>query len=112
MITLQETYEETQYDFTVAGIYDYMGAIAIFMAQEYLNEVFDLGDDYFCGYLAQTPITDIDEEYIGSVIEKLGRRKGELLEMTPVGSRMKAEFLVPSRGLFGYRNEFLTDTKG
>ena len=57
-------------------------------------------------------VADVPQEYIGSVIEKLGRRKGELLEMTPVGSRMKAEFLVPSRGLFGYRNEFLTDTKG
>ncbi|MBR1496902.1 MAG: translational GTPase TypA [Oscillospiraceae bacterium] len=57
-------------------------------------------------------VADVPQEYIGSVIEKLGQRKGELLEMTPVGSRMKAEFLVPSRGLFGYRNEFLTDTKG
>src|SRR5699024_9831794 len=49
---------------------------------------------------------------VGAVIEKLGARKGEMLEMTPVGSRMKVEFLVPARGLFGYRNEFLTDTKG
>jgi GTP-binding protein len=49
---------------------------------------------------------------VGSVIEKLGSRKGELLEMTPVGKRTKVEFLVPSRGLFGYRNEFMTDTKG
>ena len=57
-------------------------------------------------------VADVPQEYIGSVIEKLGQRKGELLEMIPVGSRMKAEFLVPSRGLFGYRNEFLTDTKG
>ncbi|MDY5100661.1 MAG: translational GTPase TypA, partial [Oscillospiraceae bacterium] len=39
-------------------------------------------------------------------------RKGEFVEMTPVGNRMKMEFLVPSRGLFGYRNEFLTDTHG
>jgi GTP-binding protein len=45
-------------------------------------------------------------------MEKLGQRKGEFVEMTPVGNRMKLEFLVPSRGLFGYRNEFLTDTKG
>ena len=57
-------------------------------------------------------VADVPQEYIGAVIEKLGQRKGELLEMAPVGSRMKAEFLVPSRGLFGYRNEFLTDTKG
>ena len=57
-------------------------------------------------------VADVPQEYIGAVIEKLGQRKGELLEMAPVGNRMKAEFLVPSRGLFGYRNEFLTDTKG
>ena len=57
-------------------------------------------------------VADVPQDYVGAVIEKLGGRKGELLEMTPVGSRMKLEFLVPSRGLFGYRNEFLTDTKG
>ena len=55
---------------------------------------------------------DVPQEYVGSVIEKLGQRKGDLVEMTPVGNRMKLEFLIPSRGLFGYRNEFLTDTKG
>ena len=49
---------------------------------------------------------------MGSVIEKMGRRKGDLLSMTPMGSRYRLEFLVPSRGLFGYRNEFLTDTRG
>ncbi|MCC8121442.1 MAG: translational GTPase TypA [Oscillospiraceae bacterium] len=57
-------------------------------------------------------VVDVPAESVGAVIEKLGSRKGEMLEMTPVGSRMKVEFLVPSRGLFGYRNEFLTDTKG
>ena len=57
-------------------------------------------------------VADVPQEYIGAVIEKLGVRKGELKEMTPVGSRMRATFLVPSRGLFGYRNEFLTDTHG
>ncbi|NLC72489.1 MAG: hypothetical protein GX684_01760 [Ruminococcaceae bacterium] len=49
---------------------------------------------------------------MGAVIEKLGSRKGDFLEMTPVGNRIKASFIVPGRGLFGYRNEFLTDTKG
>ena len=57
-------------------------------------------------------VVDVPQDCVGAVIEKLGGRKGELLEMTPVGSRMKVEFLVPSRGLFGYRNEFMTDTKG
>ena len=49
---------------------------------------------------------------MGAVIEKLGARKGDLLEMTPVGSRMKMTFVIPERGLFGYKSEFLTDTKG
>ena len=57
-------------------------------------------------------VVDVPSESVGAVIEKLGARKGDLLEMTPVGSRMKLEFLIPARGLFGYRNEFLTDTKG
>ena len=57
-------------------------------------------------------VVDVPSEYMGAVMEKLGARKGEFIEMTPVGSRTKLEFLVPSRGLFGYRNEFLTDTKG
>ena len=49
---------------------------------------------------------------MGAVIEKMGRRKADLLSMTPMGSRYRLEFLVPSRGLFGYRSEFLTDTRG
>ena len=57
-------------------------------------------------------VVDVPSDSVGAVIEKIGARKGDLLEMTPVGGRMKLEFLVPSRGLFGYRNEFLTDTKG
>ena len=57
-------------------------------------------------------VVDVPADCIGAVIEKIGARKGDLLDMTPVGERMKAQFLVPSRGLFGYRNEFLTDTKG
>lgn len=57
-------------------------------------------------------VTDVPEESVGSVMEKLGTRKAELQSMNPVGSRMKLEFLIPSRGLFGYKSEFLTDTKG
>ncbi len=57
-------------------------------------------------------VTDVPADCVGAVMEKIGSRKGDLLEMTPAGNRMKLEFLVPSRGLFGYRNEFLTDTKG
>lgn len=57
-------------------------------------------------------VADVPSDSVGAVIEKLGSRKGDLAEMTPVGDRMKLEFLVPARGLFGYRNEFLTDTRG
>ena len=57
-------------------------------------------------------VVDVPSESVGAVIEKLGARKADLTEMTPIGNRMKVEFLVPSRGLFGYRNEFLTDTRG
>ena len=57
-------------------------------------------------------VIDVPEDCVGSVMEKLGTRKAELQSMNPVGSRMKIEFLIPSRGLFGYKSEFLTDTKG
>ncbi len=55
---------------------------------------------------------EVPDIYVGAVVEKLGRRKGELLEMNLRGNRMKIEYLIPSRGLFGYRSEFLTDTHG
>ncbi len=56
---------------------------------------------------------DVDDEYAGSVIQKLGERKGELLNMhTNSGGSTRLEFSIPSRGLIGYRGEFMTDTKG
>ncbi len=57
-------------------------------------------------------VADVPEASVGAVIDKISQRKGDLVSMTPVGSRMRLEFLVPARGLFGYRNEFLTDTRG
>ena len=57
-------------------------------------------------------VIDVPEDCVGSVMEKMGTRKGELVAMHPQGSRMRIEFLVPARGLFGYKSEFLTDTKG
>ena len=57
-------------------------------------------------------VVDVPEESVGVVMEKMGTRKGELVQMSPVGSRTRLEFLVPSRGLFGYKSEFLTDTRG
>ncbi len=55
---------------------------------------------------------DVPSECVGSVMERMGVRKGELVTMEPKGSRIRMEFIVPSRGLFGFKNEFLTDTKG
>ena len=57
-------------------------------------------------------VIDVPEDCVGSVMEKMGTRKAELVEMHPQGSRMKLEFIIPARGLFGYKSEFLTDTKG
>ena len=57
-------------------------------------------------------VADVPADALGSVMEKMGARKGELQHMAPQGDRMRVEFLVPARGLFGYKNEFLTDTKG
>lgn len=55
---------------------------------------------------------DVPEDSVGTVMNKMGVRKGDLLQMTPHGNRMKMEFLIPSRGLFGFKSELLTDTKG
>ena len=68
-ITLKEKYEDTTYTFTVTGIYDYEASLTVFMTREHLNDVFDLGDGMFGGYFSNTEITDIDEKYIGSVID-------------------------------------------
>lgn len=58
-------------------------------------------------------IADVPQDAVGAVMEKMGNRKGELISMNPKGAdRMRLEFLIPARGLFGYRTEFLTDTKG
>ena len=56
---------------------------------------------------------DVPEEFVGNVIEKLGSRKGEMTNMYPSkGGYTRLEFSIPARGLIGYRNEFMTDTKG
>lgn len=57
-------------------------------------------------------IIDCDNDFTGIVTEKLSMRKGRMANMNPIGDRMRLEFDIPSRGLIGYRNEFLTDTKG
>ena len=55
---------------------------------------------------------DVPEDCVGTVMSAMGTRKGELIKMHPQGSRMRMEFMIPSRGLFGYRSEFLTETRG
>ncbi len=58
-------------------------------------------------------IIDVPEEFVGAVIEKLGSRKGEMLNMAPgAGGYTRLTFSIPARGLIGYRSEFMTDTKG
>ena len=57
-------------------------------------------------------VVDVPEECVGTVMEKMGTRKGELQSMTPQGNRTRLEFLIPSRGLLGYKSEFLTNTRG
>ncbi|WP_163327784.1 translational GTPase TypA [Desulfurobacterium thermolithotrophum] len=58
-------------------------------------------------------VVDVPDEFTGTVIEKIGKRKGEMISMSPMGAgRTRIEFVIPSRGLIGYRSEFLTDTKG
>lgn len=69
VFTLKEQYEDDVYDFTVGGIYNYIGGISIFMYRKEMNLMFDLDEDYFCGYLSDSRITDIDDKYIGSVID-------------------------------------------
>ncbi len=58
-------------------------------------------------------VVDVDEDYVGVVVEKLGQRRGEMTDMRPSGgAKTRVNFLVPSRGLIGYHGEFLTDTRG
>jgi len=57
-------------------------------------------------------VFDVPDTSVGVLMNKMGTRKGELVTMTPNGNRMKMEFKIPQRGLFGFKSEFLTDTKG
>ena len=57
-------------------------------------------------------VADVPEDSVGAVMSEIGNRKGELVTMASHGTRTRLEFLIPSRGLFGYKSQFLTDTKG
>lgn len=67
-ITLKEKYDKKKYTFKVKGIYDYSGALCVFMPQKQLNDTFDLGSYYFSGYFSNSKITDINKKYIGSIV--------------------------------------------
>lgn len=68
-ITLLERYSDGTYEFEVSGVYDYPGALSMFMGRADFNRVFGYGEDYFSGYFSDSEITDIDERYIGTVID-------------------------------------------
>ena len=89
-ISLKEAYEDKSYDFKVAGLYDYKGALALFMNREELNRLFDEDDDYFSGYFSDSEITDIDDRYLGTVIDydaltkvsrQLDRSMGDMMDL-------------------------------
>lgn len=68
-LTLSEKYEDTRYSFHVAGVYDYMGGLVVFMDRTAMNDLFSYGKEYFSGYFSSSPITDIDPSCIGSVLD-------------------------------------------
>ena len=68
-ITLVDEENNKNYDLTIDGILPYEGSISVFMPMQQLNEMFDLSEDFFAGYYSDTEITDIDQAYIGSVID-------------------------------------------
>ena len=57
-------------------------------------------------------VIDVPQESVGAIMQSMGTKRGELLNMSPIGSRTRLQFLVPSRGLFGYKSQMLTDTRG
>ena len=59
-------------------------------------------------------VVDVDEEFSGAVVEKMGQRRAEMTEMIPsqIGNKVRLIFNAPSRGMIGYHSEFLTDTRG
>ena len=68
-VSLSEEYEDKDYSFKIDGIYDYAGALALFMPREDVNALFDFDPDMFAGYFSDSQITDIPGEYIGQVID-------------------------------------------
>lgn len=69
-ITLQDKYSKEKYDFKISGIYDYPGTLSLFMNIDRYNEIFELDEDSFTGYFSDKEITDIDEAYVATIVDK------------------------------------------
>lgn len=87
-ISLHERYEDASYTFTVTGVYDYEGSLAVFMDQGALNRTFGFGEHTFTGYLSDTPVTDIDPSFVGTVIDRDSLTKISRQLMVSMGSMM------------------------
>ena len=87
-IVLREEYEDKTYALKVTGVYDYDGRVRVFADIDSLNTWFDLGEGYFCGYFSSSPIEDIDEKYIGTVIDIVALTKISRQLLTSMGGMM------------------------
>ena len=87
-ITLSEEFEDKSYDFTVTGTIDYKGGICLFMGQKAANRMFDLGKSYFSGYFSDELIEDVDQKYIGTVIDKEAMTKVSRQLLISMGDMM------------------------
>ncbi len=70
VITLKEPYEDKYYGFKITGTYPYDGGLTVFMSKKHLNSILGYDEDFFAGYFSDTPITDIDSKYIGTVVDE------------------------------------------
>ena len=87
-IVLREEYEDKTYALKVTGVYDYDGRVRVFADIDSLNTWFDLGEGYFCGYFSSSPIEDIDEKYISTVIDIVALTKISRQLLTSMGGMM------------------------
>ena len=93
-ITLREEFEDKEYEFEVTGIYDYSIGIAVFMDRDVLNQAFEFDQDYYNGYFSNEEISDIDNEFIATVITKDDMDKVSRQLMDSMGSMMSVFFAI------------------
>lgn len=89
-ITLQKEYEETEYTFQVAGVYEYPAALAVFMSQVAFNETLEQEENYFNGYFSDAELEDVEEIYIANKITEADLTKTSRQMMVSMGSMMDA----------------------